>query len=99
MEILSSKRTKLYKTGKFGTKFETLETKQKTNNCERIEKARKANYLGGEIFEDGGEVDGGAGAYTLGVFSGLQKPRDTADGELKAGLAAPRGGLLGGSRS
>lgn len=44
------------------------------------------DYLSGEIFEDGGEVDRSAGAGSLGVAALLQEPGDTADGELEAGL-------------
>ena len=47
------------------------------------------NYLGCEIFEDSGEVNGSTGADALGVFSGLEETGDTADGELEAGFAAP----------
>ena len=51
-------------------------------------------YLGGEIFEDGGEVDGGAGADALGVTAFLEVTADSADGELEAGLDGARDGLL-----
>jgi hypothetical protein len=43
-------------------------------------------YLGCEVLEDGGEVDGGAGADALRVLAGLEVPRDAADGELEPGL-------------
>jgi hypothetical protein len=42
--------------------------------------------LGGEVLEDSGEVDGGAGADALGVAALLEVATDTADGELEAGL-------------
>ncbi|RYR21230.1 hypothetical protein Ahy_B03g066517 [Arachis hypogaea] len=48
---------------------------------------------------DGGEVNGGAGTDPFGVFSSLQETGNTTNGELKTGLAAPRGGLLGVARS
>jgi len=51
-------------------------------------------YLSGEVLEDGGEVDGGAGADALGVLAGLEEPGDPADGELEPGLGAPRRRLL-----
>ena len=38
--------------------------------------------LSGEILEDGGEVDGRAGANTLGVPAFLEESSDPADGEL-----------------
>jgi len=50
--------------------------------------------LGGEVLEDGGEVDGGAGADTLGVATLLEVAADTADGELEAGLHGARDRLL-----
>ena len=55
---------------------------------------RGSAYLGGKVFEDGGEVDGGSGADTLGVFACLEETGDTTDGELKAGLAAAGGCFL-----
>ena len=42
------------------------------------------NNLGGEILEDSGEVDGGAGADAFGVLSGLEESGYAAHGELKA---------------
>lgn len=47
------------------------------------------NYLGGEIFENGGKINRGTGADAFSVFSGFKEPSDTADGELEAGFAAP----------
>jgi hypothetical protein len=38
-------------------------------------------YLCGKVLEDGGEVDGRAGADALHVLAGLEEVRD-ADGEL-----------------
>jgi hypothetical protein len=51
-------------------------------------------YLSGEVLEDGGEVDGCAGADTLSVLAGLEEPGDPADGKLQPGLRAPRRRLL-----
>jgi len=51
-------------------------------------------YLSGEVLEDGGEVDGGAGADALGVLAGLEEPGDSTDGELEPSLRAPRRRLL-----
>nr|GMD56175.1 formin-like protein 5 [Ipomoea batatas] len=50
-----------------------------------------------DVFKHGGEIDRSSGTNTLGVFSGLEEPSDTADGELEAGLAAPRLSLLCGT--
>lgn len=57
------------------------------------------NYLGGEVFEDGSQVDRSSGTNTCGVFAVLQKPGDTTDGELETGFAAPRGRFLSDARS
>uniref|UniRef100_A0A8R7UQB3 Uncharacterized protein n=2 Tax=Triticum urartu TaxID=4572 RepID=A0A8R7UQB3_TRIUA len=51
-------------------------------------------YLCGEVLEDGGEVDGGAGADALGVAALLEVAPDAADGELEPGLHGPGHGLL-----
>lgn len=48
----------------------------------------KGTYLCGEVFKDGGEVDGGSGTDTFGVFTGFEETSDTTNGELKAGFAA-----------
>jgi hypothetical protein len=63
---------------------------------ERTTTGRVTN-LSGKVLEDGGEVDGGAGADALGVLAGLEEPGDPADGELEPGLGAPRRGLLRGA--
>ena len=49
---------------------------------------------GAHVFEDGGEVDGSAGADALGVVALAEETVDTADRELKAGLGGPRGRRL-----
>uniref|UniRef100_A0A453Q4N0 Uncharacterized protein n=1 Tax=Aegilops tauschii subsp. strangulata TaxID=200361 RepID=A0A453Q4N0_AEGTS len=46
--------------------------------------------LGGEVLEDGAEVDGGARAHALRVAADLEVPGDAADGELQARLHRPR---------
>ena len=51
--------------------------------------------LGAQVLEDGGEVDGGAGAHAGGILALAEVAADTADGELEAGLGAAAGGLLG----
>lgn len=51
---------------------------------------REGTNLGGEVFEDGGEVDRRSGADALGVAAFLEEPGDSADGELEAGLLRPR---------
>uniref|UniRef100_A0A453MUN1 Uncharacterized protein n=1 Tax=Aegilops tauschii subsp. strangulata TaxID=200361 RepID=A0A453MUN1_AEGTS len=43
-------------------------------------------YLRGEVLEDCGEVNGGAGADALGVAALLEVTPDAADGELEPGL-------------
>ena len=53
-------------------------------------RGRDGVYLGGEVLEDGGEVDGGAGADALRVLAGLEVAGDAADGELEPGLGRPR---------
>lgn len=52
-------------------------------------------YLGGEVFEDGGEVNRGSGANTFGVLSGLEESGDPTDGELETGLGRSRHGFCG----
>ena len=52
--------------------------------------------LGGQVLEDGGEVDGGAGADARRELALLQVAGDTADRELEAGLGRLRDGLLAG---
>ena len=56
--------------------------------------ASKLQDLGAEVLEDGGEVDGGAGAHAGGVLSLAEVTSDTADGELKSGLGRRGGALL-----
>lgn len=56
-------------------------------------------YLSGEIFKDGGEIDRSTGTDTLGVLAGLEETSDTTDGKLQAGFTTPGGGFLGGARS
>jgi hypothetical protein len=51
-------------------------------------------YLCCEVLEDGGEVDGGAGADALGVAALLEEAADAADGELEPGLDGAGHGLL-----
>ena len=50
--------------------------------------------LGGQVLEDGGEVDGGAGADARGELALLQVAGDTANRELEAGLGRLGDGLL-----
>lgn len=57
------------------------------------------NYLSGQIFKDGGQIDGSTGTDTLGILSSLEETSDTADGKLQTGFAAPGGSLLGGART
>ena len=52
--------------------------------------------LGGQVLEDGGEVDGGAGADARGELALLQVAGDTANRELEAGLGRLGDGLLAG---
>ena len=54
----------------------------------------KLQDLSAEVLEDGGEVDGGAGAHAGGVLSLAEVTSDTADGELKSGLGRRGGALL-----
>uniref|UniRef100_A0A453MUE8 Uncharacterized protein n=1 Tax=Aegilops tauschii subsp. strangulata TaxID=200361 RepID=A0A453MUE8_AEGTS len=56
--------------------------------------AGKLQDLGGEVLEDGGEVDGGAGADPLGVAALLEVAPDAADGELEPSLDGPGHRLL-----
>ena len=50
--------------------------------------------LSAEVLEDGGEVDGGAGAHAGGVLSLAEEAADTTDGELKPGLGRRASRLL-----
>lgn len=63
-------------------------------NSSKISHAAAA-YLGSEILQDGGQIDGSSGADTLGVLSGLEEPGDPADGELEAGFVRSGNGLGG----
>ena len=56
--------------------------------------ASKLQDLGAEVLEDGGEVDGGAGAHAGGVLSLAEVTSNTADGELKSCLGRRGGALL-----
>ncbi len=50
--------------------------------------------FGGQVFEHGREVDGGAGAHAGGIFALSQETTDATDGELQTGLGRCRGGFL-----
>ena len=52
--------------------------------------ASQLEDLGGEVLEDGGEVDGRAGTDSLGVVALAQHAVDTTDRELKSGLGRAR---------
>jgi hypothetical protein len=54
-----------------------------------VVKVVKGNYLSGEIFKDGSEVNRSTGTNTFSVFSGLKEPSDTANGKLKTSFATP----------
>jgi hypothetical protein len=49
----------------------------------------KGNYLSGEVFKNGSEVNRSTGTDTFSVFSGLKEPSDTANGKLKTSFATP----------
>lgn len=53
--------------------------------------------LGGEIFQDGGEVNWSSGTDTVGVFTRLQEAGDPANGELETCFCAPRDAFLDGA--
>ena len=55
--------------------------------------------LGGEVLEDGGEVDAGANSDALGVATLLQVASDTRDGELESRLGGGANGLAGSTSS
>jgi hypothetical protein len=50
--------------------------------------------FGGQVLEDGREVDGSTGAHAGGILSLSQETTDTTDGELQTGLGRCRGGFL-----
>lgn len=62
--------------------------------CVRKSMTSRESYLSGEVFEDGGKVDGGTAADALGVLACFEETSDAANGELEAGLAAAGGGFL-----
>lgn len=43
--------------------------------------------FGGQVFHDGGEIDGSPGTDSFGVVALAQKPVDSADGKLETGAA------------
>ena len=59
-----------------------------------VEKRVLDPYFGGEILEDSCEVDRSSSTDALGVLPGLEEPRNSSNGELEPGLAAPRRRLL-----
>ena len=55
--------------------------------------------LGAEILEDGGEVDGGAGAHAGGVLALAEVTPDATHGELQPSLGGRGGALLAAAAS
>jgi len=53
--------------------------------------ASQLENLGGEVLEDGGQVDGGTGTDTLGVVALAEQTVDTADGERQTSLGGTAG--------
>jgi len=51
-------------------------------------------YFGGQVLEDGREVDRRAGPHAGGVLAGAEVSTDAAHGELEAGLGGRRRGLF-----
>lgn len=49
--------------------------------------------LGGQVLQDGGEVDGGTSTDSGGVVAVAEVTVDTTDGELETSLAGSRSGL------
>ena len=47
--------------------------------------AGQLEHLSGQVFQDGGQVDGGTSSDTLSVVAFPQQTMDTSDGELKSG--------------
>ena len=70
---------------KFGTRVNPRVIKTTVSKCK---------YLGGEVFEDGGEIDGSAGSDALRVAALLEIPPDSSNGELEARLDGPGDRLL-----
>lgn len=67
------------------SQFETLISFPKNAHPQNRQRS-KIMYLGGEVLEDGGEVDGSTGAVPDRVTTFLQVTRDTTDGKLKTSL-------------
>ena len=61
--------------------------------------ASELEDLGAEVLEDGGEVDGGAGAHAGGVLALAEVAPDAAHGELQPGLGGRGGALLAAAAS
>jgi len=57
--------------------------------------AGQLQNFGGQILEDGGEVNGGTGSDSVTVSAGFQESGQTTNGELEAGSGGSRD-LLGG---
>jgi hypothetical protein len=53
--------------------------------------ASQLENLGGEVLEDGSQVDGGTGTDTLGVVALAEQTVDTADGERQTSLGGTAG--------
>lgn len=53
----------------------TVPTLPKQNKIKRI-------YLSSKVFKDGGEINGGTSADTIGVFPSFEETGDTANREL-----------------
>jgi len=50
-------------------------------------------YLSGEVFENGGEINGSTGTNTFGVFTGFKESSDSSNGKLKTSFRRSRDGL------
>ncbi len=55
--------------------------------------AGQLQYLSGEVFHDGRQVDGGSGSNTLGVVAFSEMSVDSSHGELETSSAGARLGL------